>query len=62
MIDTRGEHAPVRVTNTDGTDILPVFSPSGDSLAWSTTRTSDGSSQIYMADWNDARARQLLGL
>ncbi len=62
MIDSRGEHAPVRVTNTEGTDILPVFSPSGDSLAWSTTRTPDGSSQIYMADWNDARARELLGL
>lgn len=62
MIDTRGEHAPVRVTNTEGTDILPVFSPSGDSLAWSSTRTADGSSQIFMADWNHARALELLSL
>lgn len=62
MVDTLGLRAPVRVTNTEGTDILPVFTPQGDKLAWSTTRTPDGSSQIYMADWNDARARELLGL
>jgi Tol biopolymer transport system component len=57
MVDTLGLRDPVRVTNTEGTDILPVFTPQGDKLAWSTTRT-----QIYMADWNDARARELLGL
>lgn len=62
MVDTQGLRDPVRVTNTEGTDILPVFTPQGDKLAWSTTRTADGSSQIYMADWNDARARELLGL
>lgn len=62
MIDARGEHEPVRVTNTEGTDILPVFSPSGDSLAWSSTRTEDGSSQVFMADWNHARALELLSL
>ncbi|MDP4661225.1 MAG: peptidase M28, partial [OM182 bacterium] len=60
LIDTQGAHAPVRVTNTDGTDILPVFSPSGDQLAWSTTRTPDGTSQLHIADWNHARALELL--
>jgi Tol biopolymer transport system component len=62
MVDAQGLRDPIRVTNTEGTDILPVFTPQGDKLAWSTTRTPDGSSQIYMADWNDARARELLGL
>ncbi|MDO9316612.1 MAG: biopolymer transporter Tol [Gammaproteobacteria bacterium] len=62
MVDTLGEHAPVRVTNTEGTDILPVFSPTGDKMAWSSTRTADGTSQIFMADWNHARALELLGL
>lgn len=62
MIDTLGQHAPVRVTNTDGTDILPVFTPQGDKLAWSSTRTEDGTSQIFMADWNHELALELLGL
>ncbi len=62
MIDSAGSKAPVRVTNTDGTDILPVFSPYGAQLAWSTTRTPDGTSQIHIGDWDHAKARELLGL
>lgn len=62
MIDTLGQHEPIRVTNTDGTDILPVFTPQGDKLAWSSTRTADGTSQIFMADWNHELALELLGL
>jgi Tol biopolymer transport system component len=62
IIDPAGLHDPVRATNTEGTDILPVFSPDGMSLAWSTTRTPGGASQIHMSDWNHARALELLGL
>jgi len=62
MIDPEGKNAPVRVTNTEGTDILPVFSPDGSKLAWSTTRTPDGTSQIHMGDWNHELALELLGL
>lgn len=62
MIDVEGNREPVRVTSTAGTDILPVFSPDGSKLVWSSTRTADGSSQVYMADWNDRVARDLLGL
>ena len=49
MVDTKGLNPPIRVTNTEGTDILPVFSPDGESLAWSTTRTPDGTSQIHLS-------------
>lgn len=62
MIDPAGSRPAVRVTNTEGTDILPVFSPDGARLAWSTTRTPDGTSQIHIGDWNHARALELLGL
>lgn len=62
MVDTAGEKEPVRVTFTDGPDVLPVFSPEGDELAWSTRRGADGLPQIHVADWNDARARELLAL
>lgn len=62
MIDPEGSNPPVRVTNTAGTDILPVFSPDGNQLAWSTTRTADGSSQIHMGNWNHQKALELVGL
>ena len=62
LIDAEGTNTPVRVTNTDGTDILPVFSPDGSKLAWSTTRTPNSTSQIHMGDWNHGRALELLGL
>jgi len=62
MIDPEGLKEPVRVTNTEGTDILPVFSPDGLNLAWSTTRTLGGASQIHMSQWNHKRALELLGL
>ena len=62
MIDPEGLSPPVRVSNTEGTDILPVFSPDGGKLAWSTTRTPGGASQIHIGDWNHEKALELLGL
>ena len=62
MVDTAGEKDPVRVTFTDGPDVLPVFNPAGDQLVWSTRRGADGLPQVHIADWNDARARELLAL
>src|SRR6185295_19084692 len=47
---------PVRVTDTNGFDGLPVFSPNGSQLCWTSSRTSDGKSQLFMADWNNERA------
>ncbi len=61
MVDVEGEKDPVRVTFTDGPDILPVFSPDGDQLSW-VSRRGDGNAQIFLADWNDAKARELLAL
>ena len=62
LVDAAGQREPVRVTYTDGFDGLPVFSPDGKRLSWTSNRTSNGKSQIFMADWNDAQARRLLGL
>lgn len=62
LIDAEGNDLPVRATNTEGTDILPVFSPDGSRLAWSTTRTPDGAAQIHIGDWDHAAAMELLGL
>lgn len=62
MVDAAGEREPVRVTFTEGPDVLPVFSPDGTELSWSTRRGEDGLPQIHVADWNDDRARELLAL
>jgi Tol biopolymer transport system component len=62
MVDAEGDREPVRVTGTEGFDGLAVFTPNGAGLAWTTNRTPSGESQIFMARWNDERARELLGL
>ncbi len=61
MVDSAGEHEPVRVTFTPGFDGLPVFSPDGKKLCWTSGRTGDGKSQLFLADWNDEAARAALG-
>lgn len=57
LVDTAGEKEPVRVTTTDGFDGLPVPTPDGTGLAWTSTRHGEGSGgQIYLADWNHEEA------
>ncbi len=62
MIDAEGKSTPVRVSFTKGFDGLPVFTPDGKKLAWTTNRTSAKKSQIFIADWNHDQARKLLRL
>jgi len=62
IVDAAGRHEPVRVTHTDGFDGLPVFSPDGNSLSWTSTRSTKKTSQIFIAQWNHAKARAALGL
>ncbi len=60
LVDAAGEHEPVRVTFTDGFDGLPVFSPDGKQLCWTTGRTSDAKSQLFLANWNHEAALKIL--
>jgi Tol biopolymer transport system component len=62
IVDAEGKRDPVRVTNTPGFDGLPVFTPDGEQLAWASGRTANRQAQIFIADWDDAKARELLGL
>jgi len=60
LVDVAGEREPVRVTYTDGFDGLPVFSPDGQKLSWTSNRTPQNTSQIFLAKWNDAAALEAL--
>jgi Tol biopolymer transport system component len=58
MVDTAGTKEPVRVTYSNGFDGLPVPSPDGRQLAWTSSRSGGTGSagQIFLAQWNHANA------
>lgn len=60
-VDSEGAHPPVRLTFDDGFDGLATFTPDGTQISW-THRNAKGESQIYLAPWDDAQVRKLLGL
>ncbi len=60
MVDAAGTREPVRVTFSDGFDGLPVPSPDGTQLAWTSSRYGGTEGQIYLARWNHDRAVKLL--
>ena len=62
LVRSDGVGDPVRATYTDGFDGLPVFLPDGKRISWTSTRTPKKQSQIFMAGWDDALARDFLGL
>ncbi|WP_254511782.1 biopolymer transporter Tol [Anatilimnocola floriformis] len=41
----------IRVTDFPGADVLPVFSPDGKKLMWTSGRTEDRSSQLFIGDF-----------
>ncbi len=62
LVDAAGKREPVRVSEREGFDGLPMFHPGGKRIAWTSNATSNKTSQIFIGDWNDAEARRLLGL
>ena len=60
MVDKAGLKEPVRVTYSDGFDGLPVPSPDGTQLAWTSSRSGGGAGQIFLAQWNHEAARKAL--
>lgn len=59
IVDAEGRKQPVRVTYTKGFDGLPVPSPDGRRLAWTSTRRGSGA-QLFMARWNHENALSAL--
>jgi Tol biopolymer transport system component len=60
LVDIDGKKEPVRVTYSDGFDGLPVPSPDGRQLAWTSNRGGGREGQIYLAAWNHEAARAAL--
>ncbi len=60
IVDAAGLKEPVQVTYTDGFDGLPVPSPDGSKLVWTSTRHQGEGGQLYMGDWNHEAALEAL--
>jgi Tol biopolymer transport system component len=60
MVDVAGTREPVRITYSDGFDGLPVPSPDGKQLAWTSSRGGGREGQIFLAQWNHEAALKAL--
>jgi Tol biopolymer transport system component len=56
MVDAAGAKEPVRVTYSPGFDGLPVPSPDGKQLAWTSSRAGGSEGQLFLAQWNHEKA------
>lgn len=59
IVDSNGQGLPVRVSQSEGFDGLPTFSPDGTQISW-TYRGENGESQIYLAQWDHQKALSLI--
>lgn len=62
MVDAAGTKEPVRVTYSDRFDGLPVPSPDGTQIAFTSSRSGGGAGQIFLAQWNHERALEAIRL
>jgi Tol biopolymer transport system component len=60
IVDAEGTKEPVRVTYSDGFDGLPVPSPDGKQLAWTSSRSGGSAGQLFLAQWNHEKALEAL--
>src|SRR4030095_3095910 len=73
IVDAAGAKEPVRVTYSDGFDGLPVPSPDGKTLAWTSerprgtgggacasSRSGGSAGQLFLAQWNHEKALEAL--
>jgi Tol biopolymer transport system component len=52
IVDRLGEKEPVRVTDAEAFDGLPVFNPDGRHLTWTASRTANRQGQLFVGTWD----------
>lgn len=62
IVDTDGKKEPVRVTDKEGFDGLPVFTPDGNYLTWTSDRTPEKKGHLFHGKWDHKKALQSLSL
>jgi Tol biopolymer transport system component len=60
LVDFEGLKEPVRITYTPGFDGLPVASPDGRLLSWTSTRHGGRQGQMMLGEWNHEAALESL--
>lgn len=62
IVDVDGKQKPVRVTELEGFDGLPVFTPDGQSITWTSDRTPEKKGHLFHGKWNHQLALKRLAL
>lgn len=62
IVDVDGEKEPVRVTDMDGFDGLPVFTPDGKYITWTSDRTPEKKGHLFHGKWNHEKALERLAV
>jgi Tol biopolymer transport system component len=60
MVDAAGTKEPIRITFSDGFDGLPVPSPDGTQVAFTSSRSGGREGQLFLAQWNHAKALEAI--
>jgi Tol biopolymer transport system component len=60
MVDAAGAKEPVQVTYSSGFDGLPVPSPDGKQLAWTSSRGGGSAGQLFLGQWNHEKALEAI--
>ena len=62
IVDVDGQKEPVRVTDKEGFDGLPVFTPDGNYLTWTSDRTPEKKGHLFHGKWDHQQALKSLSL
>lgn len=62
IVDVEGKEEPVRVTDMEGFDGLPVFTPDGQHITWTSDRTPEKKGRLFHGKWDHEKALESLSL